>query len=41
MEYHTLQEFLTHSKGIIYLIMGAVLVAATLWWHFIMGGKQD
>lgn len=41
MEFHTLQEFYTHTKGVVYLIMGGILVAATLYWSFVMGGKDD
>jgi len=41
MEFYTLQEFFTHSKGVVYLIMGGILVAVTLWWQFLFGGKDD
>lgn len=41
MEFHTLQEFYTFTKGNVYLIMGGVLIAATLFWQFLMGGKDD
>ena len=41
MEFHMLQEYYTHTKGVVYLIMGGVLVAVTLYWQFIMGGKDE
>ncbi len=41
MEFHTLQEYYTFSKGVVYLLMGGILVAVTLYWQFLMGGKDD
>ncbi|MDD3313110.1 sulfate respiration complex protein HmcD [Pseudodesulfovibrio sp.] len=40
MEFFTLQDYYTHTKGIVYLIMGGILVAATLYWQFLMGGNR-
>ncbi len=40
MEFHTLQEYYTFSKGVVYLIMGGILVAVTMYWSFLMGGKE-
>lgn len=41
MEFYSLQEFFTHTKGIVYLLMGGILVSVLLWWQFLMGGKED
>lgn len=35
--FHTLQEFMTHTKGIAYLLMGIALVALPLFWRFLTG----
>ncbi|WP_419785266.1 sulfate respiration complex protein HmcD [Pseudodesulfovibrio sp.] len=40
MEFFTLQDYYTHTKSIVYLIMGGILVAATLYWRFLMGGNH-
>ncbi len=36
-DYHTLQDFMTHTKGIAYLVMAVALVALPLFWHFLTG----
>ncbi len=41
MEFHTLQEYYTFSKGVVYLIMGGILIAATLYWSFLMDDKDE
>jgi len=33
--FHTLQEFLTHSKGVTYVIMGLVLIGFVGFWRFL------
>lgn len=33
--FYTLQDFMTHSKAITYLIMGGTLVFLGLFWHFL------
>jgi len=33
--FYTLQDFMTFSKGITYLIMGAILVLMPLYWLFL------
>lgn len=38
--YHTIQEFLTHTKAIVYLVMGATLILLPLYWRFI-NGRDD
>lgn len=40
MEFHTLQEYYTFSKGVVYLIMGGILIAVTLYWSFLMEDKD-
>lgn len=41
MELHTLQEFFTHTKGIIYLIMAATLIGMTAFWGFLTAKEDD
>ncbi len=41
MEFHTLQEYYTFSKGVVYLIMGGILIAVTMYWAFLMGDKDE
>lgn len=36
-EFYTLQEFMTHTKGFAYLLIGVALVALPLFWRFITG----
>lgn len=38
--FFTLQDFMTHTKGITYLVMGGILVALPLFWAFLTG-KDD
>lgn len=33
--FHTLQEFMLHTKNIVYLLMAAGLVAFPLFWRFL------
>ncbi|AMK10750.1 MAG: sulfate respiration complex protein HmcD [Pseudodesulfovibrio sp.] len=40
MEFYTVQDYYTFTKGCVYLIMGGILVAATLYWQFLMGGNK-
>lgn len=34
---YTLQDFMTHSKSITYLVMGATLIVFLLFWSFLTG----
>ncbi len=34
---HTLQDFMTHTKGIAYLLIAVALVALPLFWSFLTG----
>ena len=38
---HTLQEFMLHTKNIIYILMVLVLVAMPLFWKFLNGTDED
>ena len=37
---HTLQDFMTHSKGVTYLVMGATLIVFILFWNFLTGRDE-
>lgn len=39
--FFTLQEFYTHTKGVLYLLMFAALFAVTLFWRFLTGKDED
>jgi hypothetical protein len=39
-EFYTLQEFMTHTKGIAYILMAVALVALPLFWRFITGRDE-
>jgi hypothetical protein len=36
----TLQDFMTHSKGVTYLVMGATLIVFVLFWNFLTGRDE-
>ena len=36
-DFHTLQEFMTHTKGIAYLLIAVALVTLPLFWRFLTG----
>jgi len=38
---HTLQEFMLHTKNIIYILMILALVGMTAFWKFLSGGDED
>ena len=40
MEFHTLQEFLTHTKGVTYLLILLTLIAMAGFWRFLNGGDD-
>lgn len=33
--FYTLQDFMTHTKGVVYIIMGVILVLMPLFWRFL------
>ena len=37
----TLQDFMTHTKGITYLIMGGILIFMPLFWKFLTDREDD
>ncbi|MGE4552291.1 MAG: sulfate respiration complex protein HmcD [Desulfovibrionaceae bacterium] len=41
MHFYTLQDFLTHTKGLIYVLMGGALVCFVLWWRFLTGRDPE
>ncbi|MDM8539897.1 hypothetical protein QUF75_15230 [Desulfococcaceae bacterium HSG7] len=41
MEFYTLQEFLTYTKGIAYLLIAAILVSVTGFWLFLTDRDED
>ncbi len=41
MEIHTLQEYFTFTKGIIYLVIIATLLGMTAFWSFLTGRDKD
>ena len=38
---HTLQEFMTQTKAVLYLLMGAGLICIPLFWRFVTGRDND
>ena len=38
--FYTLQDFMTHSKGITYLVMAGILIALPLFWFFLTGRDE-
>jgi hypothetical protein len=41
MEIHTLHEFFSYTKGIIYILIVAILIGMTAFWKFLTGGDED
>lgn len=41
MEIHTLHDFFSHTKGIIYLLIVAILIGMTAFWKFLTEGEED
>ncbi len=37
---HTLQEFMLHTKNIVYILIVMVLVAMPAFWMFLNGGDE-
>lgn len=33
--FYTLQDFMTYTKGVVYIIMGIILVLMPLFWRFL------
>ncbi len=39
--FYTLQDFLTHTKGVIYILIVAILLAMLGFWRFLTSGDED
>jgi hypothetical protein len=37
MEYHVYHDFMVHTKGVAYVLMGLILCGAVGWWLFLTG----
>lgn len=38
---YTLQDYMTYTKGITYLIMGGILIFIPLFWYFLTNREED
>jgi hypothetical protein len=38
---NTLQEFMLHTKNIVYILIVMILVALPAFWKFLTGGDED
>ncbi len=38
---YTLQDYMTYTKGITYLIMGGILIFMPLFWYFLTAREKD
>ena len=41
MDINTLQEFMTHTKSIIYLLIVAILIGMPFFWKFLTGRDEE
>ena len=41
MDFYTLQDFLTYTKGVVYLLMAAILIGVTGFWLFLTDRDND
>ncbi len=39
--FYTLQDFLTYTKGVTYILIVAVLLAMVWFWRFLSGRDED
>jgi hypothetical protein len=39
--YYTLQDFMTHTKGVTYIIMVLALIVITAFWRFLTDRDDD
>lgn len=39
--YFTLQDFMTHTKGVVYIIMVVALISITAFWRFLTDRDDD
>ncbi|MBW2593072.1 MAG: hypothetical protein JRE58_08770 [Deltaproteobacteria bacterium] len=38
--FYTLHDFMLHTKNIVYLLMGGILIALPLFWRFLTGRDE-
>jgi len=38
--FHSLQDFMMFTKGVTYILMGAILVLLPLFWRFLTGREE-
>lgn len=38
--FHTLHDFMVHSKGIVYILMGGILVGSLVFWRFLTAREK-
>ncbi|MGD8835156.1 MAG: hypothetical protein PVJ84_17720 [Desulfobacteraceae bacterium] len=38
---HTLQDYMLHTKNIIYILIVMILVAMPVFWKFLTGGDEE
>jgi hypothetical protein len=41
MDFSNLQEFMAHTKGVIYVLIIAILLGFTAFWGFLSGNDDD
>ena len=39
--FYTLQDFMVHTKAVVYVLMGLWLVGVVGFWHFLTGRDED
>jgi len=39
--FHTLQDFMVHTKAVVYVLMGISLIGIVGFWHFLTGRDED
>ncbi len=39
--FYTLQDFMVHTKAVVYVLMGLWLIGVVGFWRFLTGGDED
>jgi hypothetical protein len=39
--YYTLQDYLTHTKGVAYILIVIILIGMLCFWNFLTGKDED
>ena len=39
--FYTLQDFMVHTKAVVYVLMGLWLIGVIGFWHFLAGRDED